>query len=155
MWVHFTQPLLGLHHAQTIQWHWPYKLVHFTNHTPCPIIKWHTRPYMWVHHTQPLMCLHHAQQLNGTHCHTCGYTIPNLINGLTPCPTIKWHMAHTDIHVGTPYPTINGLTPCPTIKWHTRPYMWVHHTQPLMGLHHTQQLNGTHGHTCGYTLPNH
>ena len=61
-----------LHHAQTIQWHWPYKLVHFTNHTPCPTIKWHTRPYMWVHHTQPLMGLHHAQQLNGT-WHTLPY----------------------------------------------------------------------------------
>ena len=67
-----------------------------------------------------------------------------LINGLTPCPTIQWHtraihvgtlyqpytlpnnsMAHTTIHVGTPYPTIIGLTPCRKQLIGTWPYMWV------------------------------
>ena len=47
------------------------------------------------------------------------------INGLTPCPTIKWHMAHTAIHVGTPYPTINGLTPCRKQLIGTWTYLWV------------------------------
>ena len=125
-----------LHHAQTIQWHWPYKFVHFTNHTPCPTIKWHTRPYMWVH----THCTHGTCGV--LHCLLfCDQTRPNLRISL-----VGYHCA-IEFPCGVPlfycckYPTTYGVR--------------VHHTQPLVGLHHAQQLNGTHCHTCGYTSPNH